>query len=339
MDFKGVNITRHIYETQKQFPLASGELSNLLNHIALAGKVISREVNRAGLANVLGLTGEQNIQGEMVQKLDDQAHKAMAHILKNSGNVCLMVSEEVEKLIPVEKGYPVGSYVVAFDPLDGSSNIDANVSVGTIFSVFKKKSKGRKGLLSDLLQKGDDLVAAGYIVYGSSTMMVLATRASVDGFTLDPSIGEFLRSHVDIRIPRKGNTYSINEGNFPYWDLPMQNYVKHLKERDKKTDRPYTSRYIGSLVADTHRTLLYGGIFMYPRDYKDKSRINGKLRLIYECIPMSFVMEMAGGAASDGTQRILEIEPTGLHQRCPLFLGSKDEVARLHKFFNDAKEI
>jgi fructose-1,6-bisphosphatase I len=339
MDLKSVTITQHIYETQKRFPQASGELSSLLNHVALAGKIISREVNKAGLVEILGLTGETNVQGEQVQKLDEFSNQVMTHILMHSGNVCIMASEENEEVIEVEKGHRTGNYTIAFDPLDGSSNIDANVSVGTIFSVHRRRSRKGKGAARDLLQQGSEQVAAGYIVYGSSTMLVLATKAGVDGFTLDPSVGEFLRSHRDIRCPRRGNTYSVNEGNFPYWDLPMQNYIRYIKERDRRTSRPYSSRYIGSLVADTHRTLLNGGIFLYPRDFKDPAKTTGKLRLIYECAPMAFILEKAGGAASDGTRRILEILPTNLHQRSPVFLGSRDEVALVEKFLQGGDRL
>ena len=332
MDLTSITITQHIYQMQKRFPEASGELSSLLSHVALAGKIISREVNKAGLVEILGLTGEINVQGEHVQKLDEFANRVMIHTLTHSGDVCIMASEENETFIEVEKGHRVGSYTIAFDPLDGSNNIDANVSVGTIFSIHRRRTKRGKGVPRDILQPGNEQVAAGYIVYGSSTMMVLATRAGVDGFTLDPSVGEFLRSHRNIRCPHRGNTYSVNEGNFPYWDLPMQNYVRYIKEMDKRTFRPYTARYIGSLVADAHRTLLNGGIFMYPRDFKDLNKTSGKLRLVYECAPMAFVFEMAGGAASDGLRRVVEIEPTSLHQRCPMFLGSRDEVAVVEKF-------
>ena len=333
MDLESVTITRHIYETQKQFPGATGELSSLLNHIALAGKIISAEVNRAGLIDILGVTGDVNVQGETVQKLDDLANQVLLHLVMHSGNVCAMASEEDEDVVPVERGHRIGSYVVAFDPLDGSSNIDVNVSVGTIFSVRKKISKGKRGKKMDFLRPGREQVAAGYIVYGSSTMMVLATDASVDGFTLDPSVGEFLRSHQDIRIPARGSHYSVNEGNAPYWDLAVQDYVRHLKERDRKSGRPYSLRYIGSMVADIHRTLLYGGIFMYPRDYKSAKKA-GKLRLVYECAPMAYVVERAGGAATDGTQPILDIKPVSLHQRCPLFVGSRQDVEAAGRFLN-----
>ncbi len=278
----GVNLTRHIYETQQAHPEATGELSAILNQIALAAKIVSRKVNRAGLADILGYTGTENVQGEEVRRLDVLANDVFISAFDHLGNFCIMASEEEEDAIPIPDEYVCGHYSVAFDPLDGSSNIDANVSVGTIFAIHRKISPGPRGDVSDLLQPGRKLVAAGYVVYGSSTMMVFSTGNGVHGFTLDPEIGEFLQSHENIRIPEKGTIYSCNEGNYPYWTEGVRRYIDHIKQPDKATGRPYSTRYIGSMVADMHRTLLYGGIFMYPADTKkDPAKPKGKLRLLY----------------------------------------------------------
>jgi fructose-1,6-bisphosphatase I len=333
---------RHIIEQERKFPEATGQLSDLLADIALACKVISLEVNRAGLIDILGFTGEENIQGEKVKKLDVFANDVLTNVMKQGGHICAVCSEEEENFIPiedkfVENKYVTNKYVCHFDPLDGSSNIDVNVSIGTIFSVYKRVSKSGPGSLKDCLQKGTEQVAAGYVIYGSSTVLVYTTGEGVHGFTLDPSVGEFLLSNENITTPKKSAIFSINEGNYSKWNTGMKKFISYLKEIDNQTLRPYSSRYIGSLVADFHRNLLYGGIFMYPSDGKNK---NGKLRLMYEANPLSFIVEQAGGLSSDGEKRILEIEPKNLHQRTPLFIGSENDVLLLEKFLaKEKKEI
>jgi len=322
----------HIMQDQREHPYATGDFSGLMTSIALAGKVIAYEVNKAGLANILGLTGKTNIQNEAVQKLDVFAHGLLSHFLGESGHVCVMASEEAKEPILAKSGRP-GKYVVIFDPLDGSSNIDANVSIGTIFAIYRRVSPaGGPGTLEDLLQKGSQQIAAGYLVYGSSTMFVYAAGKGVAGFTLDPSIGEFICSHPNIRTPARGKLYSCNEGNSLFWDEPLRRYLDYLKSDQNANGSPYSTRYIGSLVADFHRNLLYGGVFFYPADRKKPSNASGKLRLLYEANPLAFIAEKAGGAASNGQQRILDVQPTGLHQRVPLFLGSADDVADAERF-------
>ncbi len=325
---------RTIIEEERKYPEASGQLSDLLADIALACKVISLEVNRAGLIDIIGFTGEENIQGEEVKKLDVYANDVLTHVMRQGGHICAVCSEEEENFIPIEdkfaeNKYVSNKYVCHFDPLDGSSNIDVNVSIGTIFSVYKRVTTSGVGSLEDCLQKGSQQVAAGYVIYGSSTVLVYTTGSGVHCFTLDPSVGEFLISGKNVTIPKKGKIYSINEGNSCKWSEGMKKYISYLKEIDPSTGRPYSSRYIGSLVADFHRNLIYGGIFMYPADSKNK---NGKLRLMYEANPLSFIVEQAGGRSSNGNQRILDIEPTSLHQRTPLFIGSEDDVLQLERF-------
>ena len=329
---KIVTIQRHIMEQQALHPSATGEFTTLLWDLILAFKMISREVNRAGLANVLGLTGEVNVQGERVTKLDDYAQRRIFEQMDHGGHLCCMASEESEEIIPIPDHFPKGKYVLLFDPLDGSSNIDANASVGTIFSVHRKRTPGPDGRLEDCLQKGSDQVAAGYVVYGSSTMFVYSAGSGVHGFTLDPSLGEFLLSHEDIRIPQKGKIYSANEGNERTWDEGTRKYVRHLKEKDKATNRPYSLRYIGALVADFHRTLLYGGIFLYPPDVSDPAKPKPKLRLLYEASPIAYIAEQAGGLASTGKERILDIQPQGLHDRVSVVVGSPDDVREYERF-------
>ncbi|RMD94499.1 MAG: class 1 fructose-bisphosphatase [Calditrichaeota bacterium] len=330
-----MTIERHIIEQQKDFPEATGEFSALLYDIAFAAKVICREVNKAGLVDILGFTGKENVQGEQVQKLDEFANDVIFKALDHTGRLCCMASEEVEDVIPIPPQFKTGKYVLLYDPLDGSSNIDANVSIGTIFSIQRKISSHERGTLEDCLQPGYKQVAAGYVIYGSSTVLVYTSGNGVYGFTLDPSVGEFLLSHDRIQIPRKGSIYSVNEGNYNKWDKSMQRYIDYLKTPDKATGRPYKARYIGSLVADFHRNLLYGGIFLYPAD---KANPNGKLRLLYEANPMAFIVEQAGGYASDGHQRILDIEPKELHQRTPLFIGSYEDVKQAEAFIQGKME-
>ncbi|MCX7833043.1 MAG: class 1 fructose-bisphosphatase [Ignavibacteria bacterium] len=327
---------RHIIEEERKIPEATGQLSDLLSDIALACKVISLEVNRAGLIDILGFTGQTNIQGEEVKKLDKYANEILTHVMKTSGHTCAVCSEEEEFFIPVEPLYEAkvleNKYICHFDPLDGSSNIDANIAIGTIFSIYKRKSLKGPGTLEDCIQPGINQVAAGYVVYGSSTVLVYTAGKGVHGFTLDPSAGEFLLSYENMQIPRKSKTYSVNEGNYNKWSKGMQKFIDYLKEKDDTTGRPYTSRYVGSLVADFHRNLLYGGIFMYPADAKNPK---GKLRLLYEANPLSFIIEQAGGKASDGKNRILDIVPDTLHQRTPLFIGSYDDVSLAEKFLSE----
>ena len=324
-----ITIERHIIEQQKEYPQATGEFSALLYDIAFAAKVISREVNKAGLVDILGASGRENVQGEQVMKLDEFANEVIYKAMDHTGRLACMASEEEEEVIPIPNQFKAGKYVLLYDPLDGSSNIDVNVSIGTIFSIHRKVSAGERGTLEDCLQPGYKQVAAGYVIYGSSTMLVYTAGNGVFGFTLDPSVGEFLLSHNHIQIPKKGSIYSVNEGNYYKWDKNIQRYIDYLKTPDKATKRPYKSRYIGSLVADFHRNLLYGGIFLYPAD---ASNPNGKLRLLYEANPMAFIVEQAGGAASDGYRRILDIEPKELHQRTPLIIGSYEDVRMAEAF-------
>ena len=327
-----MTLERHIIEGERQHPEATGELSALLSNLALAAKVISREVNKAGLVDILGFTGDENVHGEKVKKLDIYANDMMIKAMDHGGHLCAMASEEEEDIIHIPTQHRVGKYVILFDPLDGSSNIDANISIGTIFSIYKRLSPdGTPGTMEDCLQPGINQVAAGYVVYGSSTILVYTTGADhgVHGFTLDPSIGEFLLSHENITTPKKGKIYSINEGNYLYWHPGLKKYIKYLQEEDAVTARPYSTRYIGSMVADIHRNMLYGGIFMYPADSRSP---HGKLRLMYECNPMAMIIEAAGGRAIDGKQRIMEIVPTSLHQRTPIFIGCSDDVTTVEEF-------
>ncbi len=325
-----ITLGTHILQQQMKYPEATGELTDLLYDIILAAKIISREVNKAGLAEVLGMTGKVNIQGEEVQKLDDFANNTMIKIVGRSGNLCVMASEEEEDMIEIPEGYPVGKYVLAFDPLDGSSNIDVNVSIGTIFSIFKKINLNHeKGTIEDLLQPGYKQVAAGYVIYGSSTVFVYSSGQGVHGFTLDPSVGEFFLSHPDIKIPSHGKYYSINESNYYLWDDNTKKYADTIREGKGKYS--YTARYIGSLVADFHRNLIKGGIFLYPANSKSPE---GKLRLLYEANPLAFIVEQAGGLAITGKERILDIVPDKIHKRVPLIIGSKEDVEYFLSFYN-----
>jgi len=328
----GMTVIEHLLIKQRENPEATGAFTRLLTELIVAAKVISREVNRAGLVDILGYTGRINIQEERVRKLDDFSDHTIIERMEKSGQLCTMASEENPDLIEISKEYPKGNYILIFDPLDGSSNIDVNVSIGTIFSIHRKVTSGEEPTLADALQKGSKQVAAGYFIYGSSTIMVYTAGSGVYGFTLFPGLGEFLLSHEDIRIPERGKIYSVNEGNYNYWDKNVRSFVDYLKEPDKATKRPYTSRYIGALVADFHRNLLKGGIFMYPADTKDPKKPHGKLRLLCEAAPLAFIVEQAGGYASTGHERILDVEPQELHQRVPLFIGGKQEVLLAEEF-------
>ncbi len=321
--FYGQTLEQHLLERQRRATGATGDFTGLFQQISLASKIIGSQVSKAGLANILGLTGKINVQGEEVQKLDVFANQTIVNCVQQGGHVCVMGSEEVEHPIAIPSQYPTGKYVLQFDPLDGSGNIDINASIGTIFSVHRRKTEGHgPGSIDDCLQPGRDIVAAGYIIYGSSNMFVYSTGDGAHGFTLDPAIGEYFLSHENLKIPERGSTYSINEGNYHKWSPGVQRWVDWVK-KPQEGHGAYKLRYIGAMVADFHRTLLTGGIFAYPPDRKNPQ---GKLRLLYEAAPLAFVCEAAGGAASDGTRRILDIEPTALHQRTPLYIGSRTDV-------------
>ncbi len=323
-----------IIDKQADFQYSSGELSRLLSAIRLAAKVVNQEVNKAGLADIIGAMGNQNVQGEEQQKLDVFANEVFIGALNNREVVCGIASEENEDYIEVKAGENShkSKYVVLIDPLDGSSNIDVNVNVGTIFSIYRRVSEDGPVQLEDFLQPGNKQVAAGYVVYGSSTMLVYTTGNGVNGFTLDPALGVFYLSHPDIKIPTKGKIYSINEGNYIKFPQGIKNYIKYCQEEAE--ERPYTSRYIGSLVADFHRNMLKGGVYLYP-SYSHAP--TGKLRLLYECNPMGFLAEQAGGKASDGFTRIMDLNPTELHQRTPFVCGSKEMVEKVEEFMKNAQ--
>ncbi|OEU48567.1 MAG: fructose-bisphosphatase [Desulfobacterales bacterium S3730MH5] len=325
-----MTVTEHILEKQRKNPEATGAFTRLLSELIVAAKIISREVNKAGIADILGYAGRQNIQEEDVQKLDDFSNRTIIERMGHIGQLCVMASEEDADIIQIPPKYPKGNYVLIYDPLDGSSNIDVNVSIGTIFSIHRKTSDEEDGTLSDVLQPGYKQVAAGYFVYGSSTMMVYTTGEGVHGFTLFPSIGEFLLSHENIRIPERGKIFSVNECYYNYWSDGVRRLVDYFKSPDTKP--AYTARYIGSLVSDFHRNLLKGGIFMYPADSKDPKKPHGKLRLMCEANPLAFVVKQAGGYASTGEKPILEVDPAELHQRVPLFIGSKKDVELAEKY-------
>jgi len=325
----GTALDRFIHKKQEQFPFATGELSQLLRDIALAGKIVNREINRAGLINITGAYGAQNVQGEEQQKLDVIANVRFIRALRNGGEVCGIISEEEDELI--DTGNPYGRYVVAIDPLDGSSNIDVNVSVGTIFSVYRRVSeRGTPVEERDVLQIGHKQVAAGYLLYGSSTMLVYTTGYGVNGFTYEPSLGEFFLSNPDMCIPHGTKIYSCNEGNARDFSPEVTAYLDYCK------DNTYSARYVGSLVADFHRGLLKGGIYLYPATKKSP---DGKLRLMYECNALAYLVEQAGGKATDGIQRILDIVPTKLHQRCPLYIGSTELVDKVQSFIDKEEAV
>ncbi len=316
----GIDLNRFILEEERKHPHATGSLTLALTAIETGTKVIASHVRMAGLADVLGKAGKVNIQGEEVQKLDEISNEILIRHLTDSGQFYALISEEMDEPIFPEKGRD-GKYVIAFDPLDGSSNIDVNVNIGTIFSIHRKIN----GDITDFFQEGYKQIAAGYVVYGSSTMFVYSTGNGINGFTLDPSVGMFLLSHPDMRIPEKGKIYSINEGNYSKWDDVLRRYVDSLKKNG------FSSRYIGSMVADIHRTLIKGGIFAYPRDEKNK---NGKLRLLYEVSPMAFLIEQAGGRATTGEKDMLKVKPESIHERVPVFLGSKGNIEELLSYLN-----
>ena len=325
---KSITLNEFIIHQQAEFPEATGNFSCLLHHIGIAAKKVNREVNKAGLVDILGRSGCENVQGEEQQKLDVYANEAFMEELQASGECCGIASEENEDVTTFHEGLCRNAkYIVCMDPLDGSSNIDVNVSVGTIFSIYRRKSPiGEAAVLDDFLQKGSEMVAAGYIIYGSSTMLVYTVGRGVNGFTLDPSLGEFCLSHPNIKTPASGKIYSINEGNYEKFPVGIKKYIKYCQEKDAKTNRPYTSRYIGSLVADFHRNMLKGGVFMYP---STDSHPNGKLRLLYECNPIAFIAEQAGGLAFSEEGRILDLQPEAIHQRVTFYAGAHDMVMKV----------
>lgn len=325
-----------IIQKQKDFPFARGELTTLLHHISTAAKMVNTKIRRAGLVEILGKAGSMNIQGESQQKLDIYADEVFINALLSSGECCGLASEENQNEIVFTDAFGRdGKYVVCIDPLDGSSNIDVNVSVGSIFSIYRRiTSRGDKAAREDFLQPGSRQVAAGYVIYGSSTMLVYTTGNGVNGFTLDPSLGEFCLSHPDIRTPKDGTIYSINEGNYVRFPAGVKQFIKYCQDKDTASSRPYTSRYIGSLVSDFHRNLMKGGIFLYP---ENENAPKGKLRLVYECNPIAFLAEQAGGSASDGQRRILDIEPSSLHERSPFYVGSANLVKKVEEYLHLCK--
>jgi fructose-1,6-bisphosphatase I len=326
-----VTLQRHLTEQQKLHPAASGQFSSLLWEFVLAVKMIAREVRRAGLIDILGAAGTENVHGEKQQKLDTYAQDRLEIGMARTGLLCCMASEERPEIIPIPREHARGKYIFLFDPLDGSSNIDVNISIGTIFSIHRRVTPGDEAHLEDCLQPGTRQIAAGYVMYGSSVMLVYTTGKGVHGFTLDPTVGEFLLSHPDIRIPARGKTYSVNEGNTANFDPGTAAYVAWCKEKDPATNRPYSARYVGTLVADFHRTLLNGGIFLYPATPKPK------LRLLYEASPLAMVAEQAGGKAITGRHRILDIVPTELHQKVPFVTGSPENVDQYQRYFLGSK--
>lgn len=329
-------IERHILEEQHSHPEATGVLTSLLYDIALAGKVIASQTSRGGLIEILGKTGTTNIQGEEVMKLDALADRMIYRLNDHTGRLAVMASEEQEDILPVSPRFPIGKYVLLYDPLDGSSNIDYNVSIGTIFAIYRRKTRSGPGTLEDCLQKGRDLVAAGYLVYGASTMLVYTSGMGVHGFTLDPIVGEFLLTHRNIRTPENLKYYSVNQGYERYWSEGIQRFTKYLQGDEPDIAGEFrkglSMRYIGSMVADFHRNLLGGGIFYYPADNKDARYTEGKLRLCYEGAPLAFIMEQAGGTSSNGTQNLLDLQPKSLHQRTPLFIGNRKLVEIAEEF-------
>lgn len=337
MSQKNQTLGEFIIENQSSFKYTSGELSRLINSIRLAAKVVNHEVNKAGLVDIIGAAGDTNIQGENQQKLDVYANDKFIQTLTNRNIVCGIASEEEDDFISInsQDENNQNKYIVLIDPLDGSSNIDVNVSVGTIFSIYRRVTPiGTPVTIEDFLQKGNQQVAAGYVIYGTSTMLVYTTGHGVNGFTLNPAIGTFYLSHPDIQFPKDGKIYSINEGNYAHFRQGVKDYLKYCQKEEG--DRPYTSRYIGSLVSDFHRNMIKGGIYIYPKSSKNS---NGKLRLLYECNPMAFLAEQANGKASDGFTNIMDIEPTELHQRVPFFCGSKNMVDKAEEFMKNAKQF
>ena len=330
-----ITIERHILEQQSIHPEATGVLTYLLYDLALCGKVIASRTSRAGLAEILGSTEDFNVQGEQQMKLDQLADRTIYRLNDHTGRLAVMASEEHEDILPIPERFPTGKYVLLFDPLDGSSNIDYNASIGTIFAIYRRKSADGPGTVADCTQPGKDMVAAGYMIYGSSTMLVYTSGHGVHGFTLDPAIGEFLLTHPNIRIPARPKYYSANQGYEKYWSKGVRRFTDWLQGLDPESPhKPLSSRYIGSLVGDFHRNLLAGGVFYYPVDTQDPTKPQGKLRLAYEAAPLTFIASQAGGCGSDGHQNILDIQPTSLHQRVPLFIGNCELVEKAEEFIH-----
>jgi fructose-1,6-bisphosphatase I len=328
-----ITLTRHIIQSQAAHPGATGEFSALMAQIGLVGKMIANDLRRAGLIDILGVTGRTNVQGETVKKLDEIANDTFLKVFQHSGLVCALASEEMEKPALLPENWPAGKYMLLFDPLDGSSNTDVNMPLGTIFSVLRHGGSGLPSE-SELVRKGTQQVAAGYLLYGPSTMLVFTAGHGVNGFTLDPGIGEYYLSHGDMKIPARGRVYATNEGNAHKWHAGTRKFLDYLKDKDEPTGRPYAGRYSGCLAADVHRVLLGGGLYLYPAE---TNKPEGKLRLLYETNPLAMVVEQAGGRASTGTMRILDVEPKSLHQRVPLFIGSKDDVALAEEFIRGCR--
>jgi fructose-1,6-bisphosphatase I len=329
-----ITLTRYIIQSQAAHPGATGEFSALMAQIGLVGKMIANDLRRAGLINILGTTGTTNVQGETVKKLDEISNDAFLKVFQYSGLVCALASEEMEKPVQLPENWPHGKYMLLFDPLDGSSNTDVNMPLGTIFSILRHDGRGLPSE-TELIRKGTKQEAAGYLMYGSSTMLVFTAGHGVHGFTLDPGIGEYYLSHENIQIPARGQVYAVNEGNMQKWPEGTRKFVEHLKARDKQTGRPYSARYSGCLVADVHRVLLGGGVYLYPAEV-DKPE--GKLRLLYEANPLAMVVEQAGGKASTGMMRIMDVEPKSLHQRVPLLIGSRDDVTLAEDFMQGKRK-
>ena len=329
----GVTVNEFILSRQKERPEATGAFTSILSELTVAAKIIAKKVSKASLSDKLDSIGSESDKEGIEQKLQEYANNTIVNRLSHVGYLCSMVSKIKTDLISIPKKYAKGNYILIFDPLGSVTNIDVHVTIGTIFSILKKESSGELGLMTDVLQPGYKQVAAGYFIYGSSTIMVYTTGDGAHGFTLQPAIGEFLLSHADIRIPESGKIYSVNEGNYYFWDERVQNLVEYFKTPDIKTNRPYTARYTGSFVTDFHRNLIKGGIYMYPADSKDPSKQQGKLMIMCEVNPLAFVVEQAGGYASDGTKRILDIRPRHLHQRVPVFIGSKKDVKLAEEIF------
>ncbi|HJW89091.1 MAG TPA: class 1 fructose-bisphosphatase [Anaerolineales bacterium] len=333
---KIITIERHIFREQQAHPEATGVLTSLLYDLALAGKVIASQTTRGGLAEILGRSGSTNVQGEEVMKLDELADRTIYRLNNHTGRLAVMASEEQEGLMPIPEQYPTGKYVLLYDPLDGSSNIDYNVSIGTIFAIYRRKTEIGAAQMEDCLRLGRELVVAGYLIYGASTMLVYTSGMGVHGFTLDPSVGEFLLTHPNIRNPEKPLYYSVNQGYEKYWSEGIRRFTRYLQGDEPDGNGKYRNgmslRYIGSMVADLHRTLLSGGVFYYPADNKNPKYTQGKLRLVYEGAPMAYIFEQAGGCSSDGRQNLLDLQPESLHQRTPLFIGNHELIEQAEDF-------
>ncbi len=336
MSLYPLTLTRFILQRQAAHPGATGEFSALMTQIGVVGKMIARDLRRAGLLDILGATGGINVQGEAVKKLDEIANETFVRVFQHSGLVCALASEEMEKPLPLPENWPQGKYILVFDPMDGSSNTDVNMPLGSIFSILRQEQKPELPGDASLVRPGTAQVAAGYIMYGTSTILVYTAGQGVHGFTLDAEVGEFLLSHENMTMPTRGKVYAANEGNYYNWPKGVRRFIEYVRAQDKATGRPYAGRYSGCLAADVHRLLIDGGIYLYPAE---AGKQDGKIRLLYEANPLAMVVEQAGGRASTGNQRILAIEPESLHQRVPLFIGSRDDVELVERMIKeDAKQ-